>query len=190
MSAVNRNLIMHTLIPRSKNERLCTAWAARLPGEEVARGFWGSCNVFTFSLSFVATNIDFFFFFARMFLFIYLLPDEQSLLWLHSLTCSYKCNLSPNICGNQLTSRWIKKYPQLSISLQLNWPACTQGGEWRWWKTITSHDSDHIFILSFFFFREGKKKKCHIHYAASCGCNLVWRRWLLWCVEKTYRQPR
>lgn len=78
MSAVNRNLIMHTLIPRSKNERLCTAWAARLPGEEVARGFWGSCNVFASSLSFVATNIDFF---ARMFyLFIYLLPDEQSLL--------------------------------------------------------------------------------------------------------------
>lgn len=75
MSAVNRNLIMHTLIPRSKNERLCTAWAARLPGEAVARGFRGSCNVFASSLSFVATNIDFF---ARMFLFIYLFVARRT----------------------------------------------------------------------------------------------------------------
>lgn len=70
MSAVNRNLIMHTLIQHSKMKDYAQ------PGlQEPSENAWcrfGFCSGFVSRLSFVTQNIDFFW----RFIFFSIFPDE------------------------------------------------------------------------------------------------------------------
>lgn len=73
MSAVNRNLIMHALIPALKKMKDYAQPRLRGGRETGQQRGSRSCNVFTSKLSFVAQNIDFS---PQIF------PDEQSQLGL------------------------------------------------------------------------------------------------------------